>query len=354
MRKFINLLRYDGANSSLNFILFTISEFLVLSNILLVFLNETDNVEKCVLAAKDFVTLAYFYTSMYKRFQQPQAGIRLTETIEEEYLIDCYRLDYNEQKWRDIKQHYENNRSHLEQTGRLFNILTISCMAGITTRYAIFDLAKLFFGGRSMRGKPTPFVAYIPPDVDQTDFLVYIFVLQVFLTAILHMEGYFINCALFQCSQKILTNFEAMYIIIDHIAENYPSSSSLDFYDKNIEQARNNGFFNTDNARTEKLREDMRLLVRSHQHLNRSVKSCVKCFEYGILALSVLISMDTCSLFYSMLQAESNIIVMSYLLLCSTYTTLLLLVYYIGQRVTNQIMKAAFTYGNIMYSRKST
>ncbi|XP_039286398.1 uncharacterized protein LOC120351843 [Nilaparvata lugens] len=97
---------------------------------------------------------------------------------------------------------------------------------------------------------------------------------------------------------------------------------------------------------------------------------------------------------------------MSYLLLCSTYTTLLLLVYYIGQRVTNQndlfrrglaklqwigkpiwfkrtllimmikantdieikpyslyvlnltsykdIMKAAFTYGNIMYSRKST
>ncbi|XP_039287328.1 uncharacterized protein LOC120351998 [Nilaparvata lugens] len=188
MRKFINLLRYDGANSSLSFILFTITEFLVLSNILLVFLNETDNVEKCVLAAKDFVTLAYLYTSVYKRFQQPQAGIRLTETIEEEYLIDCYRLDYNEQKWRDIKQHYENNRSHLEQTGRLFNKLTISCMAGVITRYAIFDLAKSLFGGRSMRGKPTPFVAYIPPDVDQTDFIVYIFVLQVFLTAIFHME----------------------------------------------------------------------------------------------------------------------------------------------------------------------
>ncbi|XP_039290226.1 uncharacterized protein LOC120352660 [Nilaparvata lugens] len=57
---------------------------------------------------------------------------------------------------------------------------------------------------------------------------------------------------------------------------------------------------------------------------------------YGILMTSLLIAIDTCFNIYLMLQANNPKIVMNYAASCFCNNILMLLCYYSGQRISNQ------------------
>ncbi|XP_039290220.1 uncharacterized protein LOC111044210 isoform X2 [Nilaparvata lugens] len=387
IRKYLSLLRYD-TGSSLPFILGLITTCLVLANLAMVFLKQTNNLEKCFLALKDILTVIALFSCTIKRVLNPEESIRLTKLIEEQFFVDRQQLDEGGSKWGRIRPLYDEKRKDLESASDTITVFIHVAYMGFVVRYIFSELLGTTLEDKS-RGFPTPLVTYNPSDFDQISFFLYIFALQSFLMLFLALEAFSGYALLWLCVKKIMTDFETIYILLNEIEKDYPGFTIDDYLkrmrlrekelsdghvesmeeDMRIESCRK--FFWRDGVdREENLRKDMGLIVKFHQNLNRNQDDCARVSGYSILVISFLVALDTCFNIFLMLQNEifrqclaevpwidkpdwfkrSMIIMMTRANVDTQFKPYG--VFVLNLTSYKDLMKAAFSFGNVLYRRK--
>ncbi|XP_039280005.1 uncharacterized protein LOC120350495 [Nilaparvata lugens] len=158
-----------------------------------------------------------------------------------------------------------------------------------------------------------------------------------------------------------MTDFETIYILLNEIENDYPGFAIEDYFeeigisqhdflngygDKIVKDQR----INTQNTKKlywggnddhdvdgeKKLRDDVKLIVKFHQNLNRNQDECARVSGYSILVISFLVALDTCFNIFLMLEANNPKMFMNYAAVCICTNIPLLLNYYIGQQISNQ------------------
>ncbi|XP_039285598.1 uncharacterized protein LOC120351693 [Nilaparvata lugens] len=213
------------------------------------------------------------------------------------------------------------------------NIILVLAFCAASTLVVRFSILRLLESDPEdrLRGFPTPYVSYIPPEFDQLSFVAYIFILHFLMMISFTFEGFTAYTALLQSVKKLLSDYENIYILLDDIKHS-PSSSQEKEFTSNEKQIQR-----VDNVNDEEdLRKKMRLIVNYHHYINRSFEKCVRCSEYPLTVFSFLMIMDSCINIYFMMQARNPNVAMS---LGSSFllnNSILLLCYYSGQQISNQ------------------
>ncbi|XP_039292094.1 uncharacterized protein LOC111064380 isoform X2 [Nilaparvata lugens] len=144
-------------------------------------------------------------------------------------------------------------------------------------------------------------------------------------------QGFFIEITVYLATEKILADFETIFLLLDDIATNF---SMLEFVDGSSENP-------TDQQQTFialdfNLKRDMSRIIKCHQNFNRNFKDCADFSAYGILVNTLNISIDTVFNIYRMMKAEDLSTSLNYAVASFLVNLLGLFRFHTGNKIVNQ------------------
>ncbi|RZF35481.1 hypothetical protein LSTR_LSTR013324 [Laodelphax striatellus] len=389
LRKFITLVHYDKPHNSLPFILMMIIAALAIINGCMVVLSEKENLEKCLLGMKDIAAITTLFSGIVERSLKPEKAMKLIELIEDRFFINERG---GEGRWKKFELYYEKKRKSMRGLWNKLSTVIVIVFVAAVFRNLFNDLLLKSGGGGSTKTKdwPTPFVYWCPSWLDSSfAFFVFIFSFQGLLLAFVAIEAFCIQLSVCLATEKVLADFETIYMLLKDLADDF-SYGREDGWGKfdngdhhedgwgkfDNEDHHEDGWGMRDNGdhledgwgerddgyweksykyrgrRTEVLRKDMGRIVECHQKLNRDFKHCAQNSAYVILITSCGMSVDTCVNIYIMLKADDLQTSFNYALACFFINLIVFFSYHTGQRIVNQIMKAALSFGHFLYTTK--
>ncbi|XP_039276946.1 uncharacterized protein LOC120349851 isoform X2 [Nilaparvata lugens] len=390
LQKFTHHVHYDKPSNSLPLLTIAIPFIILISNLFMVVLYEQNNTEKRLKAVAEIYIVTCCLTCIILRaFRPEEATQKIIDMIGGELLEDCRILFVSDRKrrWGKIYSNYEKKRKDMD---RLYqNIKTAT--SGLYFAYIGRNAFNQLFEEKSNSEKswPTLYNYWCPPGYDSFYVFLMLEMLHIYVFSFSLSEAFCFMLSTCLATERVLADFETIYLLIDEMSENFGERN----FDLSAEKRLD-------------LRNYMALLVQCHQKLNRNFKYCADYTAFGTLAITFPISVDTVISIYTMMKASNVKIMANYAVACVFVNLIILFCYHNGQKIVNQndilrqylrevpwidkpqwfksslcimmrranidtemkpyglfvlnhesfknIIKAAFSYGNIIYSVKSS
>ncbi|XP_039292079.1 uncharacterized protein LOC120353234 [Nilaparvata lugens] len=255
---------------------------------------------------------------------------------------------------------------------------------------------------RAERKWPTPYIYWCPPGYDSFYIFVLLEILHIYVFSFMLAEAFCFMLSTCLATERVLADFQTIYMLIEDLSESFIERDIG--FDMNSLQSNQEIDYDSRNMMRD-LENYMTLLIQCHQKLNSNFKYCSEYSAFGSLAITFPISVDTVISIYTMMKATNVKIFVNFAVACFFINLIILFCYHNGQKIVNQndilrqclrdvpwidkpqwfktslcimmrranidtemkpynivvlnhesyknILKAAFSYGNIIYSVKS-
>ncbi|RZF47515.1 hypothetical protein LSTR_LSTR014154 [Laodelphax striatellus] len=266
LRKYNYLLSYDNSYNTLAFLAFVTMFVLININLANAINIEFGNAEKSTNGMIDILVNCILFSNLIRRMMNKEEAIELIDVIEKQLQLDRIEFVGKEKVWLKIEKTFRERREHAERMARnLFMVLSVLGFLMVTRNKikSIFKLDSNELKNESTKW-PTPYISYFSPDFDKLSFFIYMYVLQSILPTLFIMEGIVSLSSFYLSTEKILTDFEIFYILLDNLSEQF---SNEDEYCLNGWQDKIYGIHTS--SIFVNLRRDMRRIVNFHQNINR-------------------------------------------------------------------------------------
>ncbi|RZF44968.1 hypothetical protein LSTR_LSTR001929 [Laodelphax striatellus] len=327
LRDYINLLKYDKPNNSLPILLVSTNVFVMLINCFTAIKVEKD-VEKFLLAASRFVTNCILQFNIFNHSFNPGGVMKLLELIEDDSLVRQHDFMDRKDKWTKFEIFYEKKRKSLKVKCRyLIIIMTMACISIVIERPINLILSKKEI--RIESGDwPTPHVSYTPAGLESWSFFCYLFSSQVLAVIGFCMEGYLMECCIWMPTEKLIADFETIYILLDDLAVDFPVKN------ENLKEPTNSKIVPI--TKIETLKADMRRVIACHQKISRNFRVCADNATFTIITVTSMIVIEACFNAYRTLQSNTLKEAVNFAILFVLVNLLLLFIFNNGQRLSNQ------------------
>ncbi|RZF36581.1 hypothetical protein LSTR_LSTR010692 [Laodelphax striatellus] len=348
--KFTNLVRYGTPLplNSLPLLSAIIAVSLLFTNLFMVILYEHDSTERRLKAMAEIVSVTSVFSCVVQRGLKPEYAIKLIELIEGELLEDCRILSVGRIKWERIYANYDKKRADMERLYRKMFMATTGIYFAYIGRNAFNQLLE--GKNTSERKWPTPYIYWCPPGYDSYYIFIFLEILHIYVFSFMLAEAFCLMLSTCLATERVLADFQTIYMLIEDLSENF-MERHIEF-NQNYLQSNQEIECDSKNVMRD-LENYMSLLIQCHQKLNSNFKYCAEYSAFGTLAITFPISVDTVISIYTMMKATNVKVFVNFAVACFFINLIILFCYHNGQKIVNQILKAAFSYGNIIYSVKS-
>ncbi|RZF36585.1 hypothetical protein LSTR_LSTR010696 [Laodelphax striatellus] len=294
LRKYIALVRFDKPHNSIPFLIIMTIAALAVVNMFLVIMNEQNNTEKRLMGIKDLVHVTCAFSVLIKLSFNPKGAIQLVNFIENGCIVDVSKIAGRVGNWRRIEECYSVRRKSMRKMFKVIYYLIIIVYIGAVNRNLF---SSLLGGTADTKNSLTPFVYWCPAGYDSFTYFTLIYIFHSVLLLFMAFQGFFIEVTVYLATEKVLADFETIFLLLDDIATNF---SEIELMGETRQSDEELELYNLDSN----LRRDMSLIVKCHQNFNRNFKDCADFSAYGILVNTFNISIDTVFNIYLMMKAE--------------------------------------------------
>ncbi|RZF46158.1 hypothetical protein LSTR_LSTR012139 [Laodelphax striatellus] len=399
LQKFTHFVHYDKPYNSFPLLSFVIAVTLLLFNLFMVVLYEQNNTEKRLKAVAEIFIVICVLTCIVLRGVRPENATQtIIDMIAGELLEDCRISFVNDRKkrWGKIYDNYDKKRRDMERLYQNISIATTGLYFAYIGRNAFNQLFEEKSGAE--KNWPTLYNYWCPPGYDTIHLFLLLEAFHIYVFSFCLAEAFCFMVSTCLATERVLADFQTIYLLIEDMSEHF-RERNLQLDSKSCMQSNHNCFLMSD------LRNYMALLIQCHQKLYRNFKYCADYTAYGTLAITFPISVDTVISIYTMMKATNVKIMVNFAVACVFVNLIILFCYHNGQKIVNQndilrqylrevpwidkpqwfktslcimmrrannntemkpyglfvlnhesfknIIKAAFSYGNIIYSVKS-
>ncbi|XP_039296221.1 uncharacterized protein LOC120354079 [Nilaparvata lugens] len=331
LRKYIKFFQYDKPYNSLPFFLLVILATVSLSSICLATRTEL-TVEISLEALKDAFSATLLYSCIIEHSLNPDRALKLVKLIEDKFLVD--ENDFvaeNKEKWGRLDKLQEKKKQDMK---RKFRYITIAqffiCFGYYFKNFLNYILGIRTYLDDDTNRWPTPFLYPIPEfQFRSTIFLLYVYSLHALTLSTICSEGYIMLTTVCVSTERVLADFETLYLLLDNFSEDFNEEASMgEFHKKHIEI--------DCKTKDERLKADMRRIVNCHQSINRNLNICAKNSAFVVSVAIAVIVADSCSNAFFMLKTTDvkKAVISTSMFIIENMTMFFL--YQNGQRIYNQ------------------
>ncbi|RZF34452.1 hypothetical protein LSTR_LSTR013022 [Laodelphax striatellus] len=283
LRRFLNLLRYDKPYNSLPILLLLFLTVMGLITISIAALEQKD-VDISLEAIKDVVSIILVFVCIIEQSIYPERTLKLIRLIEDEFIVNRDELvERKDELWLEVGLLYERKRQDMRSKFQCLNWALFLIFCGYFSKHFLNQMVGIEAQSEENGQKrwPTPFL-YPIPQTYSSSYLIYTYTIHVIMLASACYEGYVILITVSLSTEKVLADFETMYMLIEYVTKDFPDSS------RNSYRESHRLYEETNISKSEaNLRGDMAQLVRCHQIICRT-KSCVNTWQsfHGRISLA--------------------------------------------------------------------
>ncbi|XP_039278878.1 uncharacterized protein LOC120350302 [Nilaparvata lugens] len=275
-------------------------------------------------AFKDIVALAIVFICSIEQSLNPQRTLNLVQLIDDEFLVNKNDLVENKHKFTRIAKLHAAKRHRMDKIYHYLNVLFLLHLCGFVARHFLNDLMGIVETPAGSQRWLTPLLVYRTPQPSEsttTAFFVYTFCVHSFVLFTICSEGYAIFTTVCLSTEKLLGDFETLYVLLECLTNDFADSS---IHHSNHHRYKSN------------LRKDMALVVRCHQNINRKFRICAANSAFVIPATIAFVGNDSFANAFFMLKSKSVKRALSFAFMFILENITLFFIYNNGQRIFNQ------------------
>ncbi|XP_039295122.1 uncharacterized protein LOC111050107 [Nilaparvata lugens] len=292
LRKYIAMMRY---NNSLPLIFLIIIDIIVHVYVFKAVLTEPDNIDKTLPACIDFINSLLLIYNAVRRSLNHRESIKLIELIEDEFAVCHSQFDSsNADLWTRIEKFFKEKRENMTVVARNSAMFFIVMLFFVINRNILNQLIGLESHSNEYTSLPTPYLSYCLPDFKSPVFFVYAYSLHILLVMALNCEGFVAHCSVYLAIERVLADFETLYMLLDDIVHEYDEDES------STEQFS----FAQQQSKMTKLRNDMARVVRCHQTINRNFRIVTECSEWVVTSINTTVILYCIVMAYFFLTSD--------------------------------------------------
>ncbi|RZF32057.1 hypothetical protein LSTR_LSTR005961 [Laodelphax striatellus] len=266
-RKFLNLLRYDKPYNSLPIFLLIFLAVMGLTTVSIAALEQED-VDISLEAIKDVVTFSIVFVGIVEQSIFPERALKLIRLIEDEFIVNRDELvERKDELWLEVGLLYERTRQDMRSKLQYISWAFFVIFYGYLSKHFLNQMVGIEAQSEQNGQKrwPTPFL-YPIPQTYSSSYLVYIYTLHIIILASASYQGYLMITSVTLSTEKVLADFETMYMLIEYVTKDFPDSSRISYKESHRQLV----YEETNIKKSEaNLRGDMARIVRCHQIIYR-------------------------------------------------------------------------------------
>ncbi|RZF36375.1 hypothetical protein LSTR_LSTR002971 [Laodelphax striatellus] len=328
LRDYITLLKYDKPHNSLPILLLSTNVFAMLINCFMAIMVEED-VEKFLLEVSRFVLNSILLFSILNHSFNPGRVMKLLELVEDDSLVKEHDFMDRKDKWTKFEMFYEKRRKSLKVKNHyLIIIWRIVFMVEMIERPVNLFLSKKEIIRIESGDAPTPNVSYTPAGLESLCFFCYLFSSQLLTVTVFFMECYLLESCLWMPTEKLIADFETIYILLEDLAVDFPVKN------ENLKGPTNPKMVSITKIAT--LKADMRRVIACHQKICRNFRVCADNANSTTITITSLAVIESCFNAYRTLQSQTLKEAVNFVMLFGLVNLMILYLFNNGQRLFNQ------------------
>ncbi|RZF49052.1 hypothetical protein LSTR_LSTR013947 [Laodelphax striatellus] len=324
LRDYINFIRFDKQHSPIPYFLTMTVVLTINIGTLSAALNvESQDIKIAVL--DQWIEQLMFFPSTIPHCVNPKSILQLLGLIDEEYFVSEKDFEHRVEVWKKIEVVYERRTRVMSLIYKLTKYILFMMYCAFCFRNAISH----YFGFNDVQFPPsavTPFLWFTEVKLEFSIHFTFVYVLQVWHLTVCHVELYLLQMAVCLPIERILADYEIIYILLDDFGERY-SDSAVKYGNQDDTE---------ENKKMSCMKEDMARIVKCHQHICRNYRILAGNAAYLLFVIVLFVTIDSCFSYYLMLKAHVFKKAMKAALYSTSINVALFYIYHNGQKIINQ------------------